>query len=361
MAAERQVFGPTTDLVLVRIWVFVFLVLLAGCAGQDQLPSTSGDDAVTTTTAADDPSDLAAGSSTTTESTSTTTASDVTEPENLDESGVGAPDVTLPMGREGVIEPSKAPAEIGAAVYFDGVEGLSEATLGLNLPDHFAQFALPRDNERGTLIVPLYLSEERLDELFLQVSGASSLRPTVSYTYECADGRMAHVDHFVRGLPEFHKPWERTDFYGEVTTAADGGTTLATVFRVDLFGHFDSTGVSGQFGGAEYALKLGLRPIVDPEAVELGLLYGFYQFYSFVDEEGVEVEVLVTAASYDIATEGIQVEVDPEFDLGETILDGPVNPLDLVDNEVVQARFACGRELNDLIAPVVASLDQSVN
>ena len=48
------------------------------------------------------------------------------------------------------------------------------------------------------------------------------------------------------------------------------------------------------------------------------------------------------------AKRGLTLETEDTFDT-----------LALIDHEAVQARFACGRELAEIIAPVVASLDQS--
>ncbi len=79
--------------------------------------------------------------------------------------------------------------------------------------------------------------------------------------------------------------------------------------------------------------------------------YGHYQYFSFTDPDGIEVDVLVQAPSFDFP------EDSPIEDTNPTITTESTNPMVLVDHERVQARFECGRELAKLIAPIVESLD----
>ena len=102
-------------------------------------------------------------------------------------------------------------------------------------------------------------------------------------------------------------------------------------------------------GGAEYIHTIG-KDRTNGAFIQ----YGFYQYYSFTDHDGVEVEVLVTAASFDYdlsaainlvapATSPISELSDEEVVelVGETITSETVEPLALIDHERVQSRFEC--------------------
>lgn len=96
--------------------------------------------------------------------------------------------------------------------------------------------------------------------------------------------------------------------------------------------------------------------------------YGRYQYLSFTDSNGLEVEVLIQAGSFDypegwdeqiIADDAFLDTFDTALRNDDTITTASTDPMILVDHERVQARFECGQELVDLMTPIITSLDQS--
>ena len=69
----------------------------------------------------------------------------------------------------------------------------------------------------------------------------------------------------------------------------------------------------------------------------------------------MSIEVLVSAANADFPEEHAYF-VDDEI---PSVIDGRTDPLEIVKDPRVQARFACGRELAAVIQPVVEMLDQA--
>ena len=114
-------------------------------------------------------------------------------------------------------------------------------------------------------------------------------------------------------------------------------------------GYLRPTSVGGPWAGAEYVLTQGPGSVLTQGG---WLRYGFYQYFSFLDVEGTEVTVQVMAPSFDFPAGWMDLDDD-----SPSILDGDAEPLELVDHEVVQSRFACGRELANRLAPITASLD----
>lgn len=273
--------------------------------------------------------------------------------------------------------------------YFDSAGFLSEPEITGRVPNQFAgrsanplvDFDFSRTNIRASGFNPRFLTEQEINQKINEWDIAAASHPNVTYVYECSDGRHAHVDHFVRDDIELRNVWQRDDFFSEVAIHEPTGQTTFWPYEQEpgpdgeqlidsLIGVLQPTNTSpGPYSGAEYIYRTSIDTTFGAF-----LFYGFYQYYSFVDQDGIEVEVLVTAASFDydraaydsviapFAVETLEY-TDAELDeiVGETIAADSVEPLELIDHERVQARIECGRELDALVAPLIAELDQSRN
>lgn len=254
--------------------------------------------------------------------------------------------------------------ETGVAEYFASLDWLSDPTLGPDgvVRDNFAGLLYPdengttqvgRHNQRGPWWRPRFIPSSD-DPLFDLGVETTETHPVVNYDYTCADGRSAYVSHYVHEYDEFTKAWTRDDFLG--TTSYDETDNRISFRRVGVdpansdIGYLRTTGVGGPFAGAQYALTVG-----EDSRGETGYLsYGYYQYFSFTNEDGTEVEVQVTAPSFDFPDGWMDID-----DNSPSILDGDADPFDLINHEQVQARFECGRELANRLAPVIAALNTS--
>ena len=276
---------------------------------------------------------------------------------------------------------SDAPAEVPpqddlspeGLFYFADVDFLSEGERVEYVPDEFALggvldeanalVGVARVNERWVLSVPEFPADLGPFGESGRFGAFVATHPATSYSYECADGRHARVDHFVRDIEDSRTLWTEDSFLGDVTVgeqpfeltfyeAGDRDGYLANENPAN-WGYLRPTGEGGPFAGAEYIHRRFSLPS-EEESDTAVLRYGFYQYFSFIDADDVEVEVLVSAATFDF-TQDFQSLNDPS----PTITSNSSDPFELVDHEMVQARFDCGREAAELIAPVVAALDHS--
>lgn len=252
----------------------------------------------------------------------------------------------------------------GVVEYFAALAWLSEPSLGPDavVRDNFASLVhLDENNEvaggrndgRTQWWSPWFLTTD--DPLYDLANPTTQTHPVINYDYTCADGRTAFVSHYVHEQEDFRRSWARDDFLGDPDH--DRSTNRATLHSIDPddsatnFGYLRPTNVGGPFGGAEYVLAIG----PEGENPQAGALrYGFYQYFSFVDVQGVEVEVQITAPSFDFPDGWLDID-----DAAPSVLDGDPNPFDLLDHERVLSRFDCGRELANRLAPVVSALDTS--
>ena len=271
--------------------------------------------------------------------------------------------------------------------YFADSEFLTSPEITERVPNQFAgssanpidrSYDFSRSNIRAAGFVPYFLPLDAVRQRVNEWDDATATHPAVSYRYQCADGRQAHVDHFVRNDPGLSNVWQRADFLGEVSVdETTGETSFAAQFDTEgaqpngsLLGVLQPLGdPESPYSGAEHIHTTG-----EDRSAEVFLQYGFYQYYSFTDQDGVEVEVLVSAASIDYNTAAIdnilRVVLAPLVGasdeeiadaVGETVTGETVNPLELINHQRVQARIDCGRELNALIAPLISELDNSAN
>ena len=263
------------------------------------------------------------------------------------------------------VEPEMG-AETGVIEYFANVDWLETGALEPKgaILDHLAGFWHPQDdgvmtagrhNGRGPWWRPGFMSGQ--DPLFDLANTATDTHPVINYDYRCADGRMAYVSHYVHETEEFRRSWQRPDFIGEI---ADEGTPTTAHRPIGLdsfrYGFLEVTGVAGPYAGGFYVLSPRLD--LDESGVsdsELLIYYGFYQYFGFTTADGEQVEVQISAPSLDFPDEHPTAEIDN----ARSILTGPTDPLDLVDHEAVQARFQCGQELANRLAPIVAGLDHA--
>lgn len=266
-------------------------------------------------------------------------------------------------------------AESGVREYFAAVDWLSDPSLGpdgavrdpftdalyFDGPDY--EQVVGRNSGRTQWWFPRFRNAD--DPYSDRANATTDIHPVVTYDYSCTDGRQAFVSHYVHDDAAYRGAWKRPDFLGEVDH--DPSTNRVTLsvetndpesFRTDI-GYLRPTGVGGgPLAGAEYALTLGEIsestgiPLIPGTFVEGYLQYGFYQYFSFVDDGGTEVEVQIIAPSLDFPDGWLDLE-----DESPSILTGNADPFDFVDHEDVAARFDCGVELANRLAPVIAALD----
>ena len=259
-------------------------------------------------------------------------------------------------------------AESGVREYFAAIDWLSEPTPGVEelIPDHFPTISyLEPDGEyaqgpvrhdgRGTWWFPMFLALD--DEAHERSNITTQTHPVISYDYECSDGRLAYATHFVHDTAELRKSWTRDDYLGMVERDPDTGEASLTWREGErvMEAFLNPTGQFGPFAGAEFLI----RPIEDPDEPPPFLdpdwvSYGFYQYFSFTDADGVEVEVQISAPSFDFP-DGWQDLDDPS----PTIFTGGTEVLELAAHPRVQSRFECGRELAERIAPIINGLHHS--
>ena len=251
--------------------------------------------------------------------------------------------------------------ESGVLEYFAALDWLSDPLLDPSgvVREHFASVGyldetgamqLGRNDGRGAWWSPDFVSGD--DPLFDLANPSTETHPVVNYDYSCGDGRNAYVSHYVHEHEEFHNAWQREDFLGEVDR--DPNKNKATRIPLDAsgsFGHLRVTGVGGPFAGGEYAWS---ERVGFPEFEDGWLSYGYYQYFGFVDQDGTEVTVQITAPSFDFVDGwDDRFENDPS----PSILTEGFELEDILQHERVQSRFECGRELANRLAPIVAALD----
>lgn len=215
-----------------------------------------------------------------------------------------------------------------------------------------------RHDELSWVYIPMFLTPEEFGDGFdAGFTEVSDSHPSVNYSYDCADGHQAFVTHYVPADPRVQQAWQRDDFLGIVTENADDGSYFFDAKQnpdSGLDGYLEPTGLGGRYAGADY-----IHTFVSPETNSFvsipsgSIRYGHYQYFSFTDQDGIEVDVLVQAPSFDFP------EDSPIEDTNPTITTESTDPMVLVNHERVQARFECGRELAQLITTIVESLDHS--
>ena len=257
--------------------------------------------------------------------------------------------------------PVELGAESGVLEYFASVDWLSEPMLDPSdvVRAHFASPGYPnetgaiqfgRHDLRGAWWAPGFVSWD--DPLFDLANPSTETHPVVNYDYACGDGLNAYVSHYVHEHTEFHNAWQREDFLGEVDHDPNSHeATVVPVNDVGTFGHLRLTGVAGPLAGGEYAWS---ESVGIPEIEDGWLSYGYYQYFGFVDQDGTEVTVQITAPSFDFVDGW-----DDRFgnDPSPSILTEGFELEDILQHERVQSRFECGRELANRLAPIVAALD----
>ena len=262
----------------------------------------------------------------------------------------------------------------GRVHYFTEVEELYNTREDPAQGDHWAWLL---SNVRSDLLGNQYLplnARWLTEEFLLKDWTTLPTHPTVSYNYDCDNGHRAFASHFIREDPADRKPWLRDDFLGETESDESGRLTATTPDGLRYSGFFEFTSESpGPYSGANYIHEIAehdlpdwLRPVsYDPKGT---IRYGRYQYLSFVDAEGLEVEVLIQAGSFDypdgwddqvIASDSRIEPLDTTLVNDSTITTASTDPMVLVNHERVQERFECGQELVDLLTPIVAALDHS--
>lgn len=267
--------------------------------------------------------------------------------------------------------------ETGVLEYFAAIEWLSEPRVegegairgplsDLLYLDESGQGAFGRNNGRTPWWVPRF--ETPNDPYSEGADTTIDTHPVVSYDYACPDGRLAFVRHYVHDDERYIDAWKRPDFLGQVDHNPATNQATITLEYVDSeqsvteVGYLRPTDVGGgSFAGAEYAITLGEMsemtgiPLFPGLFAEGYLKYGFYQYFSFVDEGGTTVEVQIAAPSLDVPDGWLDFEL--EHDSPSILTGNSIDPLDFVDHDDVEARFDCGAELANRLAPVIAALN----
>ena len=255
--------------------------------------------------------------------------------------------------------------------YFEGVEGLSEAQEWTSSSHHWPSFySNVRSDDRS-----IYLEPMNIDVFGDEYQTASSARyETITHSYVCTNGQTAFVEHFVRAAPAERKPWAKDNFFGETRIADDGRFTTASPDGRIYEGYFEFTDdAPGPYSGANYIHELTAHNLPDyakPVSYDPtgAIRYGRYQYLSFTDANGLEVEVLIQAGSFDypkgwdeqiVADDAFLDTFDTSLRNDDTITAASTDPMILVNHERVQARFECGQELVDLMTPIITELDNS--